>query len=202
MKFVDPNGEKFEIPNPFNDFYNITEDTMTLCMLYYEIQKNPNNKYLIREYNKLQQRLQEKTNKYMSYDLTLSAAVGVGTIGGIYIWETASTFILKQAIKLSIAPYLAVKDPKLQGIVGRMYKGFFKYLETGKIIGDGSTADALRYELATGEKVFGATHLQKAQDLINSLSNWLKANSVTALQSDVDAARAMLGNLVSAIKGN
>jgi RHS repeat-associated protein len=58
-------------------------------------------------------------------------------------------------------------------------------------IGSGSTAAAIRHELATGEKVGSKYHSQKGRDLITSFEGWLK-NNLTARQGD----RAAVENII------
>ncbi len=72
----------------------------------------------------------------------------------------------------SILPTPGVGSPKLQNIVDDLYKGTTNPGRTGT----GTTADALRYELSTGQRVFGKSHLQKAGDSLRGLENWMKAN--------------------------
>ncbi|MFP1463669.1 hypothetical protein ACLB1E_31895 [Escherichia coli] len=50
-----------------------------------------------------------------------------------------------------------VTDSNLKNIIDDLYRPNAK-------VGSGSTADAVRYELATGEKVGGRGHVLKAQD--------------------------------------
>jgi len=54
---------------------------------------------------------------------------------------------------------ISVKDKNLQNIIDFMYRPNAK-------IGSGSTADAVRYELKTGENVAGKNHMQKAQEKV------------------------------------
>ena len=67
--------------------------------------------------------------------------------------------------------------------------------------GTGSTADAVRYELKTGNKVGGKNHLQKAQDSIKALEKWIK-NNPNANKSDIDTAQKYIKDLNNALNGN
>ncbi|CAD7289842.1 hypothetical protein LMG7974_01927 [Campylobacter majalis] len=87
-----------------------------------------------------------------------------------------------------------VKDVKLQKIINTMYR-------EGAKIGSGSTADAVRYELKTGQKVGNKLHIQKAIDNINALNKWLK-NNPRANKSDIDTAQKYIKDLTNAINGN
>ncbi len=59
-----------------------------------------------------------------------------------------------------------VTDSNLKNIIDDLYRPNAK-------VGSGSTADAVRYELATGEKVGGRGHVLKAQDYTRALQDWL-----------------------------
>lgn len=63
-----------------------------------------------------------------------------------------------------------VENKKLQNYV----KDFYKGTNNPNRIGSGTTADAVRYETATGQPVGGRFHTQKAQDMVRGLENWLK----------------------------
>ncbi len=70
----------------------------------------------------------------------------------------------------------------------------------GAEIGTGSTADAVRYEIQTGEPVGGVFHTQKAQDYSIALQKWLDANP-NASFGDRSAAQNVLRDLQNALKG-
>lgn len=70
----------------------------------------------------------------------------------------------------------------------------------GAKIGSGSTADAVRHELATGQPVGGVWHTQKAQDYSIALTKWLKDNP-NAPFGDRSAATNVLRDLQNALKG-
>lgn len=84
-----------------------------------------------------------------------------------------------------------VKDPKLQKKMDELYRKDAK-------IGNGSTADAVRYEKATGKPVGGKWHTQKAQDSIVNLKKWLK-NNPTASSGDRAAAQNVVRDLQNAL---
>lgn len=52
--------------------------------------------------------------------------------------------------------------------------------------------------MSTGERVFGKSHLQKAEDSLRGLENWLKANP-TAPYSDRLVARSLADDLIDAL---
>jgi hypothetical protein len=86
-----------------------------------------------------------------------------------------------------------VSDPKLADLIDELYRPNAK-------IGSGSTAAAVRQELATGQPVGGAFHTQKAEDSIRSLERWLTQNP-TALQGDRAAAENIIKDLRNALEG-
>ncbi len=44
-------------------------------------------------------------------------------------------------------------------------------------VGNGTTMDAVRYELATGSSTGGRMHTTKGRELLQGLGNWLRKNS-------------------------
>jgi hypothetical protein len=65
-----------------------------------------------------------------------------------------------------------ITSPRLQNILNELYKGATHPRRTG----DGTTADAIRWERASGETVEGRRHLQKGVDSIRGLKRWLRQN--------------------------
>ena len=94
-------------------------------------------------------------------------------------------------------PIPKVTDPKLGNLINDLYKG----AKVPNPIGAGSTADAVRNELATGLATNGKFHYQKAQEYINALSNWQK-NTPNASQYDQMVAESLKRDLQSALGGN
>ncbi|MBX9744837.1 MAG: hypothetical protein K2X08_06480, partial [Chlamydiales bacterium] len=86
-------------------------------------------------------------------------------------------------------PY--VFDPKLKELVELNYKPH-------AYIGSGSTAAAIRHELATGEKVCEKLHSKKGQDMIIGLERWLKAHPTASL-GDRAAAENIIKDLLNAL---
>lgn len=86
-----------------------------------------------------------------------------------------------------------VKDGNLKNIIDDLYRPNAK-------VGSGSTADAVRYELATGEKVGGRGHVEKAQTYSKALQDWLNKNP-QASSSDRAAAENVLKDMQNALKG-
>ena len=90
-----------------------------------------------------------------------------------------------------------VTDAKLQNYVNDLYKGE----GSPDQIGTGSTADALRNELRTGQPTEGVFHAMKAEQYINGLPNWLRKNP-NASAEDIYAAEGMLQDLIAALSGH
>jgi hypothetical protein len=91
----------------------------------------------------------------------------------------------------------SVTNPKLSNIVNDLYKG----ARRPNPIGTGSTADAVRNELATGLPTHGRFHAQKAQEYSHALRNWLR-NNPNASRRDRLVAQSLLDDLKSALGGN
>ncbi len=86
-----------------------------------------------------------------------------------------------------------VEDAELKNIIDDLYRPNAK-------VGSGSTADAVRYELSTGEKVGGRGHIQKAEQYSESLQRWLNKNP-SASPGDRAAAENVLRDLQRALRG-
>jgi hypothetical protein len=85
-----------------------------------------------------------------------------------------------------------VVDSQLKGLVDLNYRRRTR-------IGSGSTAAAIRHELATGERVFDKLHSQKGRDSIAALEKWLK-NNPTARAGDRAAAENIIKDLQNALE--
>lgn len=88
----------------------------------------------------------------------------------------------------------ATTDPALTSMIGKLYR-------PNAQIGSGSTAAAVRQELATGQPVGGAFHSQKAQDAIVALGRWLERNP-TASAGDRAAAENVIRDMQNALAGH
>jgi hypothetical protein len=87
-------------------------------------------------------------------------------------------------------PY--VRDPKLKKIVDDLYRPNAK-------VGSGSTADAIRHELLTGNPVKGKVHFQKGGDSLRALNRWNRNNS-TATSGDRAVAENLIKDLNDAMR--
>ena len=82
-------------------------------------------------------------------------------------------------------PY--VENADLKELVNWLYRPNAK-------VGSGSTAEALRFERATGKKVGGKTHNKKVPDAIRNLEKWIK-NNPKSCSGDRAAADNILADL-------
>jgi hypothetical protein len=96
--------------------------------------------------------------------------------------------------RIAAAKQPIVGDSKLQNLMDNIYKG----TKNPNRVGDGTLADAVRYENATGGTVGGKTHTIKAQETIRGLENWLKRNP-HGLQVDRQEAITQIENLKNAL---
>ena len=87
----------------------------------------------------------------------------------------------------------AVSDPALARLIDPLYR-------PNATVGSGSTAAAIRQELATGQPVGGAFHSQKAADSIRSLERWL-SNNPAARTGDRAAAENVIKDMSNALGG-
>jgi hypothetical protein len=94
-----------------------------------------------------------------------------------------------------ILPHPTVVNPALQNIVTDLYKGTIG----ANRVGTGTTADAVRNELATGLPTWGTFHSQKAEQYSNALRSVLKQdlsfNDRLVAQSLLDDLQNALGGL-------
>ena len=86
-----------------------------------------------------------------------------------------------------------VTNPDLKGLMDELYR-------PGAAIGSGSTAAAVRHEMATGQQVGGRTHTEKAQNYIKALGKWLK-NNTDASGGDKSAAENVMQDMINALNG-
>jgi hypothetical protein len=93
-----------------------------------------------------------------------------------------------------VLPPPSVSDSKLQNLVNNLWKG----TANSSPVGNGTTADAVRHERATGQPVGGKFHTIKAQETVNGLRNWLN-NNPNASYSDRLVAQSLLDDLLDAL---
>lgn len=90
-----------------------------------------------------------------------------------------------------------VESRKLGNIVENLYKG----TKNPDRVGDGTTADAIRFEIATGELTHGRPHQAKGLESERGLSNFLRRNP-DASDHDRQVAQQLLDDLSSARGGS
>lgn len=66
-----------------------------------------------------------------------------------------------------------VEDAKLENYVHQLFKG----TENPRRLGDGTTMDAIRHELAGGDLVNGKDHVGKGREILRGLDRWLRQHS-------------------------
>jgi RHS repeat-associated protein len=128
-----------------------------------------------------------RKSRYINQTLVLVATNSGGSTSSYnrVAFERYKTLLRAQMAK----PY--VVDPELNKYVNRNYR-------PNASIGRGSTAAAIRYELATGNKVFNKLHLQKGREMINVFEKWLR-NNPTARPGDRAAAENIIKDLRNAL---
>jgi len=126
--------------------------------------------------------------EYGSYVIGGISLVRAGVGLGRGLFRAGGNLVAKGLSKPSVG------DSKLQNLVNDLYKG----ANTKKPIGTGSTADAIRHEALTGNKVGGKFHTQKGQEYSSALRNWLRRNP-NASAADRQAAQSMLDDLTDAL---
>lgn len=96
----------------------------------------------------------------------------------------------------SILPTPRVASQKLQNLIDNLYKG----TTNPNRVGNGTTMDAIRNEIATGASTGGKMHTIKGQETLQGLNNWLQRNADApyhdrlVAQSIADELAAVLGS--------
>lgn len=83
-------------------------------------------------------------------------------------------------------------DIKLKNTIKELY-------HPGSKIGNGSTADAIKHELKTGELVGGKSHIQKGKERLKNLENILKNKNLN--KKDRKIAQKLYNKLKKALGG-
>lgn len=89
-----------------------------------------------------------------------------------------------------------VASTKLRNIIDALYSG----TKNPERVGTGTTADAVRFEIRTGEQVHGKFHTLKPTQRLTGLEKWLKANP-NAPQHDRLVAQSLADELINALGG-
>ena len=122
----------------------------------------------------------------LSFGATPEAELGVGAAEELGVGAEAG------ASDVLATP--EVENTKLQNIVIDLYKG----TTNPNRVGTGTTADAVRNELATGEPTGGTFHLQKATQYSTALGNLIKSGNLNPYDQLV--AQSLLDDLQSALR--
>jgi hypothetical protein len=85
--------------------------------------------------------------------------------------------------------------------LGEESRTYFQAYINAEIIGSGSLADTIRFEMRTGRGAYGEFHYQKALHMTRRLDLWLRQNE-TARPGDKAAAENMHKDLVNALCGD
>jgi RHS repeat-associated protein len=88
-----------------------------------------------------------------------------------------------------------VENAKLQNIVNDLYRG----TTNPNRVGTGTTADAVRNEIATGESTSGRFHIDKAMQYSTGLKKLLKSGTLN--YHDQIVAQSLLNDLQNALRG-
>lgn len=83
-----------------------------------------------------------------------------------------------------------VQDTKLQNYVNNLFKG----ASSSTRVGDGTTMDAIRSELATGVPTHGRMHITKGRETLRGLEKWL-AQRPDASLGDRQVAKSLIDEL-------
>lgn len=87
-----------------------------------------------------------------------------------------------------------VEDAKLNNYVNDLFKG----VDNPHRFGDGTTMDAIRHELRTGETVHNRRHVVKGENILRGLERWLR-NHPEAPSSDREIAMQLARELREAL---
>ena len=79
-------------------------------------------------------------------------------------------------------------------------RDLFKGTANPNRVGDGTTMDAIRNEVASGSRTAGKMHLQKGREYVKALTKWLAQNP-NASAGDRGVAQNMLDDLNAALAG-
>ena len=95
-----------------------------------------------------------------------------------------------------VVPKPQVSSTKLLNYVDNLWKG----TTNPNRVGDGTTMDAIRNEIATGVPTGGRMHTIKGQETLNGLNNWLRRNP-DAPAHDRLVAQSLADELTEVLRG-
>jgi len=129
---------------------------------------------------------------YWAPAIKATGALAVGLQGGVFEGRVGGT--APRPALSDVLPTPQVSSPKLQNIINNLYSGTTNPTR----VGTGTTADAIRSELITGEPTGGKFHTIKGNESINGLNNWLARNP-DASYADRLVAQSLLDDLRNAL---
>ncbi len=100
-----------------------------------------------------------------------------------------------KGVKPAAVPPL-VADQRLKNHVEQLYSA----VHNPKRTGDGTTMDAIRHELATGQEVGGTMHILKGEGHLKGIKKWLNENP-NASPEDRAIAENLVDELGNALRG-
>ncbi len=125
-----------------------------------------------------------------------AAEVGLTVGGTTALVKTAESLAVNSGPKLLSSPRRhlldSVTDPKLRNRIDQLYRANAK-------VGSGSTADAIRHELKTGELLSPKGHFQKGIEMRNGLMKDIKSGRLNEV--DTTIARRLVKDLQNALTG-
>jgi hypothetical protein len=123
--------------------------------------------------------------------IELAGAAGAGSTGGAGSAAKPAAPV-KPGVGGSIREQLLgkVSNEKLRNCINEMYR-------PGATIGDGGLADAIRYEITTGELIGGKSHIQKGFERMKNLENIIEKQGLNP--GDLEIAQHLLDDLKSAL---
>ena len=89
------------------------------------------------------------------------------------------------------------ENNKLNNIIEDIFKGQKISKSSRKCIGNGTTMDAIRNELRTGEPTGGYFHSSKGESLIVAINKLLNENILS--EKDASIAQTLLKDLINAL---
>lgn len=123
-------------------------------------------------------------------------AAGISTLGGTCVafcnQAGQEAQVLSQAPSVRDQLLQSTSDTKLQEIIKQLYR------QNPDAVGDGGTADALRYETETGNLLSPSGHLEKALGRITELNRYLSQDNLSS--QDRQVGQSLLNNLKDAVK--
>ena len=111
----------------------------------------------------------------------------------LHLLRVACTVKATKTVVDDILPKPNVTEPKLQNVVDDLYKG----TANPNRVGTGTTADAVRNEVATGQATGGRFHTQKAEQYSNALRSLLKKGNLSS--RDRLVAQSLIDDLQNAL---